>query len=293
MTEQTEQAEQAAVPDEAAAVRPEPEPEPDPEPDAAPPVPPRDRRVLRAVARWTAAVLVCGGLGTGTAFGIASMERTDVPGLATESDGRWDYPSLTLPALPAGSPRPYTIGNEYEIHHADLRKLLLPAPAGATPDKKLNGGWVTSAQYVSEYGKDHRSALQQALADFAVRHIAARGWVMPDGTTCRVYLLQFNSADMAGQFKSAEIGTGLSPDALLMSAPGESAIDEGWESETPADGQSALSLYTEVKPFGPEHTRHAYIAAGDTMALIVQSKKGTAAAVPFHQTVVLQNQLLG
>lgn len=71
-------------------------------PAEATPVPPR--RVLRAVARWTAAALVLGGLGAGTAFGINSMERTDVPGLATESDGRWDYPRLSLPALPATRP---------------------------------------------------------------------------------------------------------------------------------------------------------------------------------------------
>lgn len=72
----------------------------------APPVRKPSRRVLWAVARWTAAVLVCGGLGTGTAFGIASMERHEVPGLATESDGRWEYPKLSLPALPADAPRP-------------------------------------------------------------------------------------------------------------------------------------------------------------------------------------------
>lgn len=93
------------------------------------------RRVLRAVARWTAAALAFGVLGTGTAFGIASMERTDVPGLATEGDGRWDYPELTLPALPAGSPRPFSPGNPAEIHHADLRELLLPAPRERSPTR--------------------------------------------------------------------------------------------------------------------------------------------------------------
>ncbi|MFC4607331.1 hypothetical protein ACFO9E_05825 [Streptomyces maoxianensis] len=197
-----------------------------------------------------------------------------------------------MPAPPKGSPRPFTVGNRHEIHHTDLRKLLLPAPAGATADKKLTGGWVSSAQYVSEYEESHRADLQQALDDYAVRHIAARGWTMPDGTTSRIYLLRFNSADMAAKFKDLEIGAGLSPDLTLQTAPGEVGIDEEWESETPADGQSAVSLYTEAKPFGPEQTRQAYISAGDTLALIVQSRKGDTLAVPFHQTVVLQNQLL-
>lgn len=133
---------------------------PEPEAPASAPVPPRlpdlppvppmppapvvqgarpPRRVLRAVARWTAAVLVFGAAGAGTAYGITEMERTDVPGLATEDDGRWDYPALALPALPADKPRPYSDGNPSEIHHADLRELLLPAPAGVKVDKKLKG----------------------------------------------------------------------------------------------------------------------------------------------------------
>ncbi|SDN50282.1 hypothetical protein [Streptomyces wuyuanensis] len=251
------------------------------------------RRALRAVARWTAAVLVCGGLGAGTAYGITSMERTDVPGLATESDGRWDYPRLALPALPEGSPRPFTSGNRHEIHHADLRDLLLPAPVGATVDKELNGGWVSTDRYVSEYVEDRRAGLRQALDDSAVRHIAARGWTMPDGTTSRVYLLRFNSADMADDYMDRKIGGGLSPDTALASAPDEVGVDEKWESGSAADGRSAVSVYTESKPIGPEHTRQAYVVAGDTVALIVHTRKGEALSVPFHQTVVLQNQLLG
>ncbi|WP_326647420.1 hypothetical protein [Streptomyces sp. NBC_01750] len=309
MTEQITQADQpvkakelpeTAQPVEAeqpAECEPNAEPEPTVEAEtaqpAAPGKPPLNRRVLRVVAPWTAAVIVCAGLGAGTAFGITSMERSDVPGLATESDGRWDYPRLSLPALPKGSPRPFTFGNRHEIHHADLRKLLLPAPAGATVDKKLTGDWVSSAQYLSEYGDLRHADIQQALDDCAVRQIAARGWTMPDGTASRVYLLRFDSAGMAQAFKDMEIGVGLSPDATLKTAPGEVGIDEEWEMATRADGQSLVSLYTEAKPFGPEHTRQAYIQAGDTLALIIHARKGEVApTVPFHQTVVLQNQLL-
>ncbi|MFI9777666.1 hypothetical protein ACIHCV_23630 [Streptomyces sp. NPDC051956] len=39
--------------------------------------------------------------------------------------------------------------------------------------------------------------------------------------------------------------------------------------------------------------RSAYLVAGDTVGLVVQSRKGTAPAVPFRQAVVLQSQLLG
>ncbi|MFD0069146.1 hypothetical protein ACFVJ9_50590, partial [Streptomyces sp. NPDC127574] len=69
-----------------------------PPPPSAPPVfpapqePPvkvrKDRRVLRAVLRWTAATVVFAAVGASAAYGITRMERTDVPGLATEADGR-------------------------------------------------------------------------------------------------------------------------------------------------------------------------------------------------------------
>ncbi|MFE9853800.1 hypothetical protein [Streptomyces sp. NPDC005780] len=54
-------------------------------------------------------------------------------------------------------------------------------------------------------------------------------------------------------------------------------------------------VFAEAKPFGAAQVRQSYLAAGDTVALIVQSRKGGGGTprVPFHQTVILQNQLLG
>lgn len=51
--------------------------------------------------------------------------------------------------------------------------------------------------------------------------------------------------------------------------------------------------YGEAKPYGAEQVREAYLVSGDVLGLVVQSRKGAAAAVPFQQTVVLQSQLLG
>ncbi|MFI6862993.1 hypothetical protein ACIBKZ_24380 [Streptomyces sp. NPDC050421] len=303
MTEQT--AEQAAG-TEPAAIEPAPTPAPAPvaaAPDQFPPVPllppplppsaaPRPpRRVLRAVARWTAAVLVLGGLGAGTAYSITSMERTDVPGLATEADGRWAYPRLTLPALPADAPRPFTTGNTAEVHHADLRKLLLPAPAGATADKKLTGGWVSTAQFLSEYRKERRADLTQQLDDSALRHIAARGWTVADGTEARVYLLQFNSTAFAQAFLD---------DTFVSSGPGapldwstDLKLDESWEGGTAVSGTTVYT-YGETRS-GKGRIHQGYIRAGDTVALVIHSQPGrnNAAPVPFRQTLILQNQLLG
>ncbi|MEU9318912.1 hypothetical protein [Streptomyces sp. NPDC048295] len=282
MTEQTTETPAATVPAEDVAPAGD---------TAVPPAPKPPRRVLRAVARWTVAALVLGGLGAGTAFGITSMERTDVPGLATGSDGRWDYPELTLPALPAGSPRPYSDGNVAEIHHADLRRLLLPAPAGATVDKKLDGGWVSAERYLSEYEKSERADLGRLLDDSAPRHIAARGWTMPDGTSTRIYLVRFNSTAFAQGFMDSIAVSG--SEVPLVGAP-ESVLDEGWSGGGKVPGTSSY-VFDEAKPFGEAQVRQGYVVAGDTLALVVQSRKGKEGtrSVPFHQTVILQNQLLG
>ena len=55
----------------------------------------------------------------------------------------------------------------------------------------------------------------------------------------------------------------------------------------------ARTAYVEAKPYGAEQVRQAYLSAGDVYAVILQSRAGTAEAVPFQQTVVLQSQLLG
>ncbi|MFB7357961.1 hypothetical protein [Streptomyces gardneri] len=268
------------------------EAEPQAEPAApAPAVPGRTRRALWAVARWTAAVVVCGGVGAGTAMGITALDRTDVPGLATESDGRWEYPRLRLPALPAERPRPFTDGNEGEIHYADVRQLLLPAPAGATVDPGLNGGWVTEEAFLSGYGKEQRARVAQVLRDSALRHITARAWTMPDGTTTRVHLLKFTSVAFADQFRVDAVQAGEAEEALPAGVS-EGEIVEGAAGDVRIPDVTAYA-YREAKPYGPEQTLWAYVTAGDTVALITQTRKGGALAVPFQQTLVLQAQLLG
>ncbi|MFB6631189.1 hypothetical protein ACFCWY_14915 [Streptomyces sp. NPDC056362] len=265
--------------------------EPAPVPAEAPGKPRKARRpLLLGIARWTAAVLVCGGVGTGTALGITAMERTDVPGLATASDGRWEYPRLTLPALPQGAPRPYTDGNDGEIHHADLRKLLLPAPVGATADPKLNGGWAGADSYPALLKESDRGAVKAYLADSALRHVAARGWTTPDGTTTRIHLLRFSSVAFAEDLKDEVTREVFQGDRLPVGV--ESAkIDTSVQDIDVSD--LSVYAYQEEKPYGAEQTRWAYIQAGDTLAVVTQTRKSGTLTVPFQQTVALQAQLLG
>ena len=188
----------------------------------------KDRRVLRAVLRWTAAVVVLAAVGSSTAYAITRMERTDVPGLATEADGRWTYPEITKPPLPSGSPAPFAEANPASVHYADLRALLLPAPKGAKADKALAGrdGWLAKKDFLSVYGsKEDRDDLGQVLTDHGLRHVAARGWTAQDGTRTRIYLLQFDSGQVADVLQQDHLTSYDSPNHALRGAAEEGAVE--------------------------------------------------------------------
>ncbi|KUO20651.1 hypothetical protein AQJ91_13700 [Streptomyces dysideae] len=261
-------------------------------PLATAPPPRKDRRVLRAVLRWTAAVVVFGAVGAGTAYGIVGMERTDVPGLATESDGRWVYPTLTKPPLPSGSPGPFDEVNAAGAHYADLRALLLPAPKGAKEDSALRGedGWLATKDFLAEYVEEDRAEFRQKLVDNGLRHIAARGWTTEDGTHTRIYLLHFATAAVADNLFARDLAPYSEPGYSLRDA--EESTPDGHFPEEGRIVDVPRTPYVEPKPYGAEQVRHAYLSAGDVLGLVVQSRKGSAAAVPFQQTVVLQGQLL-
>ncbi|WP_404828456.1 hypothetical protein [Streptomyces canus] len=286
---QPEPAATATVPATAGSVS-----EPAPVPEAGSLTPsPRNRRILGATLRWTAALLVFATVGAGTAYGIAGMQRTDVPGLETASDGRWVYPTLAKPPLPSGSSGPLAAENKAGTHYADLRDLVLPAPKGATADAALRGtdGWLPTKDLLAEYGeKTDREELAQKFTDHGLRHIAARGWTTPDGTHTRVYLLQFDTAAVVDEL-TGQIAPYGGPGYQLRGAV-DSVSDDGFPAKARIEDVTQV-VYTESKPYGTEQTRHAYLAVGDVFALVVQSRKGAANPVPFQQTVTLQSQLLG
>lgn len=275
--------------------------DPDVDPGAAPapePAAPRRRTAaLFAALRWTAAVTVFGVLGTAAAYAVIERDRTDVPTLATKSDGRWTYPPLAKPTLPAGAVGPFGPGNSGLIHYADLERLLLPAPEGSRPDPTLPGGKSENSRvpvdrFLEEYDKASRGVMAADLRENGLRHIAARGWTMADdGTSTRVYLLRFHSTASEWFFFGSHLKGATDAPQKVTDVETLSTADETFPSEGVYGTETYL--YNEAAPRGPVHVRHAYISSGDTLALVVQSRKGSAPVVPFNQTVILQNQLLG
>ncbi|MER5529695.1 hypothetical protein ABT075_34780 [Streptomyces sp. NPDC002677] len=254
----------------------------------------RRRVKLGGALRWISAVAVFAVVGAGTAYGVTRADRTDVPGLGTHSDGRWTYPTLVRPPLPSGSPGPNDDArNPAGTHFADLRKLVLPAPAGATADAALKGtdGWLATGTFLKEFAlASEREDIAQLLTDNGLRHIAARGWTTADGTHTRVYLLQFDTAAVADHLLSDEL-TGYEAPKYRMR--GGDVYERDLDFPVAARAKDVhTAAIREVKPYGAEQIREAYLTSGDALAVIVQSRKGRALAVPFQQTVTLQGELL-
>jgi hypothetical protein len=260
------------------------------EPTSAPAPAARERRVLRAVLRWTSAVLVFAALGGATAYAVTLPERAGIPGLETPADGRWTYPALKLPRLPEGAPRALdTDRNTSGRHYADARGLLLPVPRGAKADNAFpgRGGWLPAATFVKLFQPDDRRLLELELEQEGLRHIAARAWTMPDGTRAETYLVQFITKAYATRFHgdlSTDQGT-------FEDAPAVS-LDKAYDSYALPVGINTY-VYDEDRPRGRSHVRYAYIVAGDTIAVVVLSRAGSVPVVPFHQAVDLQGELLG
>ncbi|WP_234314387.1 MULTISPECIES: hypothetical protein [unclassified Streptomyces] len=267
------------------------------------PAPPKDRRKLFAVLRWTAAVVVFATVGAGVAYGITQPDRTDIPGLSTEDDGRWTFPTLSQPALPAGAPVPQGPDNKDGTHYAQLDGLLLPAPVGSKVDDAVKvdkDGKVSPDTFLEEYTPESREKLKQSLEWDGLRQIAGRGWTTADGTRTHVYLLRFHSSGFVDAFKGCDSNAQLNGVSALD-------LDDVWSkakntqmNSTTLDFPGAanfdgtdLSVYQEVKPFlGEEQSKIGCLRTGDVLGMVIQTRKGEVAPLPFHQTVILQSQLL-
>jgi hypothetical protein len=259
---------------------------PDDDGSTAPARPPRPK--LRALARWTAAVLAFAVLGGASAYAVTRPDRTHVPGLGTQSDGRWHYPAVALPQLPAGSPRPLDEDhNPGRQHYADLRSLLLPLPKDAAADPAFPGGkgWLSSAAYLKSQGGQRGADGAGLLQEDGLRHIAARAWTMPDGTRTEVYLLQFVTEGYAIAYQYLADSAGI---AGIDTAPEDASLES---KSMPVD--TKLYAYTEAEPYGATMGRYCFLVEGDTLAVVIQTRKGYLPDLPFKQTVTLQSQLLG
>ncbi|MEU0677313.1 hypothetical protein ABZ330_31340 [Streptomyces sp. NPDC006172] len=251
-------------------------------------------RRFAGARRLGVAAVVFGAVGALVAFGVAGLDRGKLPGLGAEAASGWEFPRLVKPPLPSGSPAPFAPGvDDPGVHHADLRALVLPAPAGAVEDATLSGpkGWADTDDFLTAYEEKDRAGLRQLLLDTGLRHIAARGWTTPDGTRTRVYLLHFDTAAVVDDLFHQHIAPAAAPGHQVRGAERAVPDEDLPDGSTVADIRR--SVYDEPRPHGAEHVRQGYLSAGDVLAVVLQSRRGTVGAIPFAQTLALQSQLLG
>ncbi len=267
----------------------------------------RRTRRRKAALRWGAAAVVCALAGTGSALAVTAPERTDVPGLATKSDGRYVFPSLTLPPLPSGSAVPK---ENKSRHAADLRRLLLPAPREAVGSLAPTA-LPSPAATVSPTGSANPNAsgtspaladrldcttllpdekdpakLRTLLVQYACRAATAREWTASDGTLTRIRLLSFGSSKEAW------------PVFVELRDNGNPKDIDGLRSVTPPDWDMLYGVNFVVRetPPGTPGTqpaaRVAYLSAGDIVAVITMTNPGGVSAATFQQVVAFQSALL-
>ncbi|HEX4788509.1 MAG TPA: hypothetical protein VH372_08610, partial [Actinospica sp.] len=201
--------------------------------------------------------------------------RTDLPGLKTPADGRYGFAPLTMPTLAPGQADPTASANMGSQHLSDIRKLLLPAPVGASTDHSLPGatGWVSESASLALL---HSDAATEDFATDGWRHTAGTAWKTPDGAETKIYLMQFIDDSAAGDANDAftEFDSGSSSSAKTLTAPGNTAVQ-----------------YSTVRQ-GSTNTWYGEAAIGDTEFLIEYTAPVTVGLAPFEQEVDLQAELL-
>jgi hypothetical protein len=230
--------------------------------------------------RWAAAVVTALAVGTGCAFAVMAPKRTDLPGLQTAADGRYDFATLTLPTLAPGQLDPTSAANTGGQHLSDIRKLLLSPPSGATRDYSLPGtaGWVSRADTVTLFGGG--DAAMQLQTD-GWRHTAGIAWKTPDGAETKIWLVQFidNTAesDATTALTTFDGGTAMSAD--------------GSDIKSFQVGETAEITYSRVVKGGTA-TWYGQLALGDIAFEIVFTAPASVGLAPFQQEASLQTELL-
>ncbi|MEV4612207.1 hypothetical protein AB0K43_06325 [Kitasatospora sp. NPDC049258] len=279
----------------------------------------RPRRA--AMLRWGGAALILVLTGTAAAVAVTLPDRTSLPGLRTPNDGRYAFPQLTLPPLPPGKAEPAKAG--LHRHYADLRQLLLPAPAGAeleqaapAPSSSASPAAATPAPTASSAsptpgdgasvtasptagatpsaawaecndfaaGDKNAPKVTAALLESACRAATKRVWTGPDGTRTEIWLLRFGSNSEANRFYERS--------ATKTEPAGTGPLKRSDLVFTSMPGVASQARAGDRKANGSPVAEAADIAAGDVVARIVMTNPAGVPEQAFRQVAVLQADLL-
>ncbi|MFG2642305.1 hypothetical protein ACGFYP_15215 [Streptomyces sp. NPDC048370] len=218
--------------------------------------PPRRRRTGRTVGLIAVAAVLGLVGGTAVGYGIqAEREPTPLPAL--------NQPDLAYPKpLPKGqAPVALPASEDRRAKtDGDLRKLLVPRPAGAKDT--LFGdrdGWKTVPSYAREF-QDPGGALNYQLGN-DVRRIATASWQTGKYRTTEITLVQYRPSDFDGARDHAESQMDYMPDK-------DYARSEGEPIKGSANGRSYVFPVEREAGYLDRYQARAYFHRGDIMAVI-------------------------
>ncbi|MCX4982371.1 hypothetical protein [Streptomyces sp. NBC_00572] len=193
-----------------------PPPEPETGAETAPPVARPRRRVLRTVGLIAVATVLGLVGGTAVGYGIqADREPTALPAL--------NQPDLAYPKpLPKGQePDPLPASEDLQAKaQGDLRKLLLPKPAGARKAEFADrDGWMPVADFASDFERPG-NALSYQL-ELGIRRVAVTSWESGKDRATEIRLIQYRSGDGLGAQDYVEDQHGYMPDEDYANSEGE------------------------------------------------------------------------
>ncbi|MFF8380736.1 hypothetical protein ACF07V_31890 [Streptomyces sp. NPDC015661] len=232
--------------------------------ETAPPVDKPRRRVLRTVGLITVAAVIGLVGGTAVGYGIqADREPTALPPL--------NQPGLAYPAkpLPKGqTPKPLAASEDRQAKaQGDLRKLLLPKPAGA---KKAafgpSDGWMPVYEFAGQFNEPG-NALDNQL-DLGIRRVAAASWTAGKFKTTEIRLVQYRANDTLGAQEYIENQQRYMPDE-------DYADNGGKELKGSTDGRYYLFPAQRKAGYLDIYEARAYFHRGDIAVeiFVVDTKK--------------------
>ncbi|RAG86506.1 hypothetical protein DN069_05985, partial [Streptacidiphilus pinicola] len=153
---------------------------------------------------------------------------------------------------------------------------------GGVADRAYPGakGWVPLGDYTKLFAD--QDGANELLGENGVRHVAASGWRMPDGTHVAVYLLAFRGATSCQTAFNGQMT------ARLAAAPGLD-LTGGTDIAVPAGVANSGS---RPAGGGVPAMRTAIFINEDVMGLLVMTNPKAVNPVDFDQALVLQMQLL-
>lgn len=159
----------------------------------------KNRRTGRTIGLIAVAAVLGLVGGTAVGYGIqAQREPTPLPAL--------NQPDLAYPKpLPKGQkPAALPASEDRRVKtDGDLRKLLVPKPAGAKkPEFADLDGWVTVPGYANDF-KNPGAALNFQLVA-GIRRIAATSWQTGNNRVTSIRLVQYRSNNQLGAQEHAE-----------------------------------------------------------------------------------------